>query len=515
MGSIRARRWASRNSTAEQPGSLEEPPLARSVQPSSPETCAPRLAVLGSGPAALACVRSLAAAARAEGSLRGSRISWFTFRGKMASQMSGAGVKTICQAGQPYHDYGCQFFTAQDPDFEAEVLRWSKLGCCQAMPDGSVGVIDGRDGFTAYAGQPCWVGNGGMAPMMSALVTQTVDEFDDVIEHFPGFPNERNKVQSCSKIDECWSLTTQGGRCHGPFDVVVGTFSHITSSFLASAPCAAIRKCLRQMECNEIIAMQVIFDLPLNTDFALAHVRHHPDLCFVSNNSRKPQQCGSMGTPGPQHWTLLSTAHFAEREVRTNPKGYRRSAERRMLGALAQLLGLSSLEEYHPRVQRINHWDSALHTRTPPNSRGCLFDLKERIGWCGDFCVAPCVEGAFLSGTSMAQEIAAYWTKTHVLLESGDLLPDLGKPWVAFEPRANAAAVDIGEFPGLAGQLPTSCTHNALVIPEARGNHKDIAEMGAGGKQFSRGDGGSPYQGKGEGKIRHRLTGKGRPNGAR
>merc|ERR1712217_377049 len=121
-----------------------------------------------------------------------------------------------------------------------------------------------------------------MAPMMSALVAQTAQEFGGVIDHFPGFPNEDDKVEACVKTGEGWSLTTRGGHSHGPFDVVVGTFSHITAPFFAKggAACAAIRNALRQMEHNAIIAMQVIFELPLSTDFAAAHVKDHPDLCF-------------------------------------------------------------------------------------------------------------------------------------------------------------------------------------------------------------------------------------------
>lgn len=486
MGSIRARRWVSRS------GAIAEP-----IAPQMP---GPKVAVIGTGPAALACARALATAAQGEGSLCGARVSLCTSRGKFASQM-GFKNQTLCQAGKPYHDYGCQYFTAKNPAFEAEVLRWLKLGLCQALREGSIGTLDSKRGFMAFSDRQCWVGNGGMSPMMSALISQAAMEFGDALDHISGFPTEEDKVQSLSKTASGWSLKTRKGDCLGPFDVVVGAFSQhcLTDPFLASGlePCAAMLGCLRRVESNQIIVMQVIFDVALSTDFVAAHVIGDPDLAFVSNNSQKPQQSGKLGTPGPQHWTLLSTAEFAEQEFNRNPKGYRRSAETRMLGALAHLLGLHSIEEHRPRIQRINHWEDGLPVTTPPGSRGCLFDAQQQIGWCGDFCVAPCVEGAFLSGISMAREIAAYWSDPSSY-DSGGLLPASEQQWPRIRAAADAAVVDIGAFPGMAGQLLSSCTHTDLVPSAVKDYQKDLAHFGAGGKGARRAGNQSPSRGKGQ-----------------
>ena len=42
-----------------------------------------------------------------------------------------------------------------------------------------------------------------------------------------------------------------------------------------------------------------------------------------------------------KHWTLLSTAGYAEREFLGNNKGYRAAAEAHMLTSFGRLLGLS------------------------------------------------------------------------------------------------------------------------------------------------------------------------------
>jgi len=497
------RRWQPRQSS----GGPAVPPVSLSAG-GNDGAAGPRVAVVGSGPAALACVRGLAVAARQGGALAGARVTWCTSRGKLASQM-GPRNQTPCQPGKPYHDYGCQYFTANDPGFVAEVERWEAIGLCRPLPKNSVGTIDSTQGFVPFTGQRCWVGNGGMAPMMFGLVRQTIEEFQDVLEHVAGFPDESQKVQALTRSQVEWTLMTKGGCSLGPFDIVVGAFSQhcLTDPFLKSGgtACADMLACLRSVESNQIVAMQVIFEgEPVNALFTLAHVVGDEDLSCASNNSCKPQQSGDLGTPGSQHWTLLSTAKFAETEFNCNPHGYRRVAEMRMLAAFARVLGVRDLASHKPRIQRINHWEDGLPMNTPPTSRGCLFDVSNRLGWCGDFCVAPCVQGAWLSGTAMASEIAAYWADPGGFDEIG-LLPSCDKPWPPIHAVPGACQVDIGAFSALQGLLPPACTHTDLVPSAIGGYDKDVAHTGASGKAGRKGSGKGPYGGHGSGKGKGRM----------
>merc|ERR1719375_836490 len=201
-------------------------------------------------------------------------------------------------------------------------------------------------------------------------------------------------VKRLTKTSGGWELGTQGGQRLGTFDFVIGGFAQhvLIDPFLLTGgqACEKMLRCLRRVESNQIIPIQVSFEgEALPATFTAAHVYGEECLSFISNNSRKPQQNGKTGTPGSQHWTLLSTASFAEREFNTNPKGYRRSAEERMMEAFFRLLGVSDLSKHRPVVNRINHWEDGLPANTPPASRGCLFDADVGLGWCGDFCVVP------------------------------------------------------------------------------------------------------------------------------
>merc|ERR1719361_2221533 len=168
-------------------------------------------------------------------------------------------------------------------------------------------------------------------------------------------------------------------------------------------------RCLRRVESNQLIPVQVAFEGGSGREFPMpftaAHVVGDQALAWVCNNSRKPQQDDRIGTPGPAHLTLLSTAKFAEGQFHKSASGYKQQAETELLAALSRVLGDPGLASFRPRVNRINHWEDGLPVKAPPASRGCLLDAAHGLGWCGDFCVAPGVQGAALSGRAMAETL--------------------------------------------------------------------------------------------------------------
>jgi hypothetical protein len=269
--------------------------------------------------------------------------------------------------------------------------------------------------------------------------------------------------------------------------------------------------------------MQVSFEGEhIPAKFTAAHVYGEPALGFVSNNSQKPQQNGTIGTPGAMHWTLLSTSQFAEEQFNTNNKNYKRVAEEEMLAAFAHVLDIDRMSDHKPRVNRLNHWEDGLPTNTPPNSKGCLFDVEQCLGWCGDFCVLPGIQGAALSGIAMAEVIDEFLSKTNNL-DSSSLLPD-DKSWIPMSQVAGQddTLMDIGSFSAQLG-LQSHTTHTDLV-PSAIGGYNTQAHTGNAAKGKGKGNNGytsktnyqSYYQqsskggGKDKGKGKGYTTGKGK-----
>jgi hypothetical protein len=422
--------------------------------------------------------------------------------------------QTIPQAGKPFFDYGCQYFTASDPWFQQEVERWRESGYVTGLGQGEVGMLSKENGFTPTAGEKCWVGNGGMGIMLNNIIEDLAKEFPANVEHVSGFPDSNMAIKRLEKTADGWELGTQGGSKLGPFDFVIGAFAQhvLTDPFLLSGGCACAKmlRCLRRVESNQLIPIQVSFEGgALPAEFTAAHVYGEECLSFISNNSRKPQQNGKKGTPGAQHWTLISTASFAEREFNTNPMGYKRIAQERMFDALARLLGVQDLSKHVPVVNRLNHWEDGLAANCPPNSRGCLFDPDVGLGWCGDFCVLPGIQGAALSGHAMAITLHNFTSTTKEFDRQGFLPAD--DDWQAFPLHQSVTMLDIGSFSNGLG-LASNWTHTNLV-PSAIGGYKTEAHTGAAGQgqalRGSKGKGDTKGKGGSKGKNGDRVNGKG------
>ena len=60
----------------------------------------------------------------------------------------------------------------------------------------------------------CWVGNGGMGPLMTKLIAQTASELSDCVEHVSGFPDEGMAVVTIGKTAEGWRLGTKSGNAN-------------------------------------------------------------------------------------------------------------------------------------------------------------------------------------------------------------------------------------------------------------------------------------------------------------
>ena len=227
---------------------------------------APRVAVIGTGVAALSCARELAAHAVGHGdgaAFRGARVTLFTTRSKMTTQM-GPRNQTIPQPDKPFFDYAVQYITATDPWFCEEVGRWTALGLCQPLPPGEVGVASAAGGYRPLPQDvPCYVGNGGMWRLMSALTEQAAEQYAGALEHVSGFPDDRRAVVGLARRgqDGGWDLQLKGGQWLGPFDYVVGGFAQhcLTEPFLrrGGAACDKMLRCLRHIKYSQLFPVQV------------------------------------------------------------------------------------------------------------------------------------------------------------------------------------------------------------------------------------------------------------------
>jgi len=458
------------------------------------------IAVVGTGIAALCCARELAK--RADSGTTNTKITLCTSRSKMATQM-GPKNQSIPKNGKPFFDYGVQYMTGHSKEFTNELQRWEKLGYCTHLDDGQVGTISSSS-YIPFEEGGCYVGNGGMGVLITNLLDQSEKEFSS-LEILRGFPNQNKKVTGLSKTSEGkWILKTKDGTPTGPFDVVIGAFAQhcLTDPFLLSGgpPARDMLSCLRRVESNQLIVMQVSFKKSLNAPFTAAHVQGEECLSFIANNSRKPHQDTKIRNNVEEFWTLISSASFGEREFNTNKKGYRKIAEKEMLAALQRVLKISeNLESYGPNINRINHWEDGVSVNMPPSSPGYLFDENNNLGWCGDFCTdSPNIEGAAHSGWKMAEKVEAYLGADIQTADNNNESSSLpfSVNWI---PRTtnmvptSSSLVDIGQFShnqeegssSMKRLLPHQFTHIKNLVPSSIKGYNKQSGMGAGGRKAS------------------------------
>jgi len=299
-----------------------------------------------------------------------------------------------------------------------ELERWQELGFVGNEFDVSVLNANDANPKMTKLEEPGWVGNGGMGPMLERLTIQTRDEFAGRgLEHVSGFPEVECQVISAHRDEktEKWFLNTKRQECEfGPYDYVIGCFGHPkrTDPFLKPGGDAAkpMMEFLKGVKYNQFFALQFVlekgFDSEEIKNLSGCHILNHDVISFVADNSKKPHQTevqdGARTNVQKPHITIISTAHFAKQ----NRKANRKVVQDRMLDSFANLIAKESRQglqsKFQPKIHRLNYWGDGRCVKVVEGT-DFLFDTSVNLGWCGDFCVGPSVDGAAVSGASVAE----------------------------------------------------------------------------------------------------------------
>lgn len=115
-------------------------------------------------------------------------------------------------------------------------------------------------------------------------------------------------------------------------------------------------------------------------------------LAWIARNSSRPGQAAS-----PDTWVLHAGAAWSRAHLED-------SAEQ-VAAALMGAFRLETATSAEPVQQSAHRWRHAL-VETPLGA-SCLWDSQTKLGVCGDWCLGPRVEAAFLSGEALAQSVMA------------------------------------------------------------------------------------------------------------
>ncbi|MDP3276725.1 MAG: FAD-dependent oxidoreductase [Deltaproteobacteria bacterium] len=296
-------------------------------------------------------------------------------------------------------DLGAQYFTARDPRFVTQVRRWSEAHVCAPWPGRIVALDADAPRVRDTEPQVRWVGTPDMSSVARALASEItvknshrvdaiVRDGAHLVLYGVAGPSRSTLAAASSEAPEVL----------GRFDMVLvclpsdqasrllGTLSHALSravSTVSMEPCFALGFVPHERHHDALGALD--FD---GVFVGSAAAPHASALSWAARDSSKPSR------PPGDRWVLHATAawtrdHFAMPEP---------EIARAMLDDFASLFALESLEA---TVQCVRRWTFARAHN--PRDEGAYFDHVAQVGVGGDWACGGRVEGAYLSGLSLAE----------------------------------------------------------------------------------------------------------------
>ncbi|MGF1456438.1 MAG: NAD(P)/FAD-dependent oxidoreductase [Alphaproteobacteria bacterium] len=322
------------------------------------------VAIVGAGFAGLACAARLAQAGVSCDILDKGRGPG----GRAATRRADGGLQ---------FDHGLPFVHARTPAFEAVLEAWSADG--RAAPwTGRFGTVT-ADGFALDPTDSPrrWVGT----PKMNALLG------GDALRVQFG-----EDVSALTRSDRGWGLVTKTGGLHGPYDLVLLAIpANQAAVLLAGLPDLAER--VAQSRYRPVWTGLAAFADPLpGVSFEAATVADAA-LDLIVHDGAKP---GRSGTPT---WVM----HGAASWTRDHLEAEKTDMAPRLLDAFQDVMGRMGVAVPDPVYLAAHRWryarvEAALDTP-------CLFDPGRGVGACGDWCLGPTVEDAWMSGEALGEAV--------------------------------------------------------------------------------------------------------------
>lgn len=313
------------------------------------------IAIIGAGMAGLACATKLKAAGhdvRVFDKGRGPG-------GRMAARRAEIDGQTV------RFDHGAQYFTARDPGFREAVAGWEAKG-----------VVARWDAASKREDDPAFVGRPGMNGPIKAMA----DEVGEVLWN--------TRIEALAREGDLWTLTTTEGEAYTANAVLVAIPAEQASDLLQSAApsFAAVAASVASEPCWAVMAafaepLAILSDTLRNPEAAVS---------WAARNSSKP------GRMGPEAW-MLHASPARSRQIIDRPK------EEAAQILLADFFSQTRAEPVVPIHLVAHRWLYA----QPASLEGepARFDAEARIGIAGDYLHSPRVEGAWVSGTALAQRV--------------------------------------------------------------------------------------------------------------
>jgi hypothetical protein len=325
------------------------------------------IAVIGAGLAGLSCAQALLQA--------GHTVHVFDKARGPSGRMS---TRRAEDDNGPWQcDHGAQYFTARNPAFRAEVARWQQAGVA-ALWNARLASFDGTAWTTPATPLERFVGT----PRMTSPAAWLVQHLGE-----PALAQWQTTVQRLDHTEGGWAITSAEHGLHSPrySAVLLAVPAPQAVPLLAPvSPAGAAIAASARMRGGWAVMLR--YASPVALPWEGAFINTGP-LRWVARDSSKP------GRTGQETWLLHASPEWSEAHIEDSAE----SVTTALLAAFAALGGPA------PLAATAHRWRYA--DTEPALTQGSWWDAQMRLGLCGDWLHGGKVEGAWLSGRALAQQV--------------------------------------------------------------------------------------------------------------
>ena len=325
------------------------------------------IAVIGAGLAGLSCAQALLQA--------GHTVHVFDKARGPSGRMS---TRRAEDDNGPWQcDHGAQYFTAREPAFRAEVARWQQAGVA-ALWDARLASFDGTAWSNPATPLERFVGT----PRMTSPAAWLVQHLGE-----PALAQWQTTVQRLDHSEGGWTITSAEHGLHSPrYSAVLLAVPAPQAVPLLTplAPAGAALAASARMRGSWAVMLR--YASPVALPWEGAFINTGP-LRWVARDSSKP------GRTGQETWLLHASPEWSEAHIEDSAE----SVTTALLAAFAALGGPA------PLAATAHRWRYA--DTEPALTQGSWWNAQMRLGLCGDWLHGGKVEGAWLSGRALAQQV--------------------------------------------------------------------------------------------------------------
>ncbi|MCP4878403.1 MAG: NAD(P)-binding protein [Gammaproteobacteria bacterium] len=287
------------------------------------------------------------------------------------------------RAGEYEFNHGAQYFTVNNPLFWNIVSAWQTEGIVRPWDGWIVELQKGQIINSDMATQR-FVG----VPHMQ-MIAQCMARQCDLV-------TSANISELERQGDGVWRLFNERGDYQGAYDIlIVATAAHQVADLCRSIP--MIGELADKVDMTACWSGMFAFEHKLNIPYDAAFVLDSP-LSWISRYQFK------QSANDADCWVLHASPEWSQ-QYATSFRG------RVMHAMLDAFWEATDLKMHKPASASVHCWKHAAPIN--PIREDSLFDERHAVGACGDWCTAPRIEGAVLSGFSMADRIMKHVRKVY------------------------------------------------------------------------------------------------------